>query len=47
MKDKKEGRTYSMDPEERSDQLPLLEFAAFEEPRGSSLLVDLAGDVVI
>ncbi len=36
-----------MDPEEGTDKFPLLEYAAFKEPCGSSLLVGLARDVVI
>jgi len=36
-----------MDPEEGTDKFPLLEYAAFKEPRGSSFLVGLARDVVI
>src|SRR6266702_353594 len=36
-----------MDPKERPDRRPVLEFFALKEPRGRSLIVSLARNVVI
>ena len=39
--------TLSMNPQQRSDRDPVLEYGAFEEPCGCSLVLVLASDVVI
>jgi hypothetical protein len=39
--------TFAMYPQERRTRPPLLEDTALEEPTSSSLVVSLAGDVVI
>ena len=44
---RREEPTFSMDPQERTDRYPVLEFLALKEPRGRSLLVGLACNVVI
>ena len=36
-----------MDPEEGANKFPLLKCATFKEPRGSSLLVDIALNAII
>ena len=44
---RKEGPTFSMNPQERADRHPVFERLALKEPRGRSLLVGLARNVVI
>ena len=39
--------TLSMDPQERSDRDPVLEYSTVEEPHSCSLILSLAPDVVI
>ena len=42
-----EERTFAIDPQERAGRLPFAEHTAFEEPLGSSSVVNIARDVVI
>jgi hypothetical protein len=44
---RQDGLTFSVDPQERTDQHPVLEYLASKEPRGSSLRFGLARSVVI
>jgi hypothetical protein len=42
-----DGLTFSVNPQERTGQHPVLEYHALKEPPGSSLRFDLARSVVI
>ena len=42
-----EGRTFSMDPEERAGCLPILEGVALSKPESSAFMVNFACGVVI
>src|SRR6266702_567008 len=44
---REEEHTFSMDPQERSNRQPVLEFLASKKPRGRSIIVGLARNVVI
>ena len=45
--EKSEEGTFAIDPQERASRLPFAEHTAFEEPLGSSSVVNIARDVVI
>ena len=42
-----EERTFAIDPQERGSRLPFTKYTAFEEPLGTSSMVNIARDVVI